>query len=216
MALLFVFLATWFFLAHLLSSLYVVFVVFVTLVNVGGFMHFWGLTIETATSIFLTISMGLSVDYSAHIAHAFMVTQGPSRNERMKKVRIKSLSLRMINAVLFHRPYPTSALPSLTAASQRSSRSPCSGSPLPTCLSASSRCFSLLSSSDFSTASSSFQRCSVSSVPRQCPSPAGGWPPSSPSTTKCTLSSGQSPRGPRGSTRREVVNYLDTSYFNFN
>ena len=86
LALLFVFLATWYFLAHLLASLYVVLVVFVTLVNVGGFMHFWGLTIETATSIFLTISMGLCVDYSAHITHAFMVTHGESRNERMRKV----------------------------------------------------------------------------------------------------------------------------------
>ena len=44
-------------------------------------------TIETATAIFLTISMGLSVDYSAHVSHAFVIAQGPSRNDRMKKVR---------------------------------------------------------------------------------------------------------------------------------
>ena len=43
-------------------------------------------TIETATAIFLTISFGLSVDYSAHVSHAFVITQGHSRNDRMKKV----------------------------------------------------------------------------------------------------------------------------------
>jgi Niemann-Pick C1 protein len=86
LALFCVFVATLFFLAHLFSSLIVVLNVFITLVNVGGYMHFWGLTIETATSIFLTISMGLSVDYSAHVCHAFMVAPGRSRNQRMKKV----------------------------------------------------------------------------------------------------------------------------------
>ena len=80
------FLATLFFLAHLVSSIFIVINVIITIANVAGFMHFWGLTIETATAIFLTISFGLSVDYSAHVSHAFVVAQGHSRNDRMKKV----------------------------------------------------------------------------------------------------------------------------------
>ena len=35
-------------------------------------------------AIFITISIGLCVDYSAHIAHAFMVAKG-SRDDRMKQ-----------------------------------------------------------------------------------------------------------------------------------
>lgn len=52
---------------------------FLTLVNVGGFMYIWGLYIETTASILMTIAMGLAVDYSAHVAHAFMATKGESR-----------------------------------------------------------------------------------------------------------------------------------------
>ena len=45
-------------------------------VDVGGCMWFWGLTIDTVTTINLIIAIGLTVDYSAHIAHTFMVTAG--------------------------------------------------------------------------------------------------------------------------------------------
>merc|ERR1711997_786354 len=50
--------------------------VFITLVNVGGFIHFWGLTIDTVSCINLIIAVGLCVDYSAHIAHNFMEQTG--------------------------------------------------------------------------------------------------------------------------------------------
>ena len=42
-------------------------------------MYFWGLTIDTVTTINLLIAIGLTVDYSAHIAHTFM-TQTGTRN----------------------------------------------------------------------------------------------------------------------------------------
>ena len=38
-----------------------------TVVNVVGFAHFMGLTIETVTSIITILSLGLAVDYCAHI-----------------------------------------------------------------------------------------------------------------------------------------------------
>merc|ERR1712141_97164 len=44
-------------------------------------MHFWGLTIDVVSSVIIIISIGLCVDYSAHIAHAFLSVQG-SRTER--------------------------------------------------------------------------------------------------------------------------------------
>ena len=42
-------------------------------------MYFWGLTIDTVTTIQLIIAVGLIVDYSAHVGHTFMVKKG-SRN----------------------------------------------------------------------------------------------------------------------------------------
>ena len=68
-------------------SLMVVANVILTLINVAGYMWLWGLSIETAAAILLTIALGLAVDYSAHIAHAFMAAEGDNRNERMRRVK---------------------------------------------------------------------------------------------------------------------------------
>lgn len=48
--------------------------------------HYWGLAIDTVAVINLVLSVGLSVDYSAHVAHSFMVKQG-TRDERVVKVK---------------------------------------------------------------------------------------------------------------------------------
>ena len=46
-------------------------------VNFGLIVGFdLGLTIDVVTSIIVIISIGLCVDYSAHIAHAFLTSQG--------------------------------------------------------------------------------------------------------------------------------------------
>ena len=39
-------------------------------------MYFWDLTIDTVTTINLLIAIGLTVDYSSHIAHTFMTKTG--------------------------------------------------------------------------------------------------------------------------------------------
>jgi len=44
-------------------------------------MHFWGLTIDTVTTILLVLAVGLAVDYASHIAHSFMVTAGSRQGE---------------------------------------------------------------------------------------------------------------------------------------
>ena len=56
--------------------------VLLTLVDVGGFMHFWGMTINITTCITLAIAVGLCIDQAAHIAHTFLVTQEPDKNKR--------------------------------------------------------------------------------------------------------------------------------------
>ena len=45
-------------------------------VNVGGFIHFWGLTIDVVSCINLIIAVGLCVDYAAHVAHNFIGHEG--------------------------------------------------------------------------------------------------------------------------------------------
>lgn len=82
LALLCVFLSTLFLITNLFTSILVCVSVLFTLLNLGGFMHFWGLTIDTSAAILITISMGLTVDYSAHIGYAFMVAGG-SKKERV-------------------------------------------------------------------------------------------------------------------------------------
>ncbi|XP_050397303.2 patched domain-containing protein 3 isoform X1 [Patella vulgata] len=76
LAFLCVFLVTLVLIANLWTCLMVSCCIMFTLVNVGGSMHFWGLTIETVTSIQLILAIGLAVDYSAHIGHTFMTIKG--------------------------------------------------------------------------------------------------------------------------------------------
>ncbi|ESO85119.1 hypothetical protein LOTGIDRAFT_130973, partial [Lottia gigantea] len=79
-----VFVVTLILIANLWTCLMVSSCILFTLVNVGGSMHFWGLTIETVTSIQLILAIGLAVDYSAHIGHTFMTIKG-TRDERAKE-----------------------------------------------------------------------------------------------------------------------------------
>ena len=44
--------------------------------SVGGFMYYWGLTIDTASCIGLQLATGLCVDYASHICHTFLSRSG--------------------------------------------------------------------------------------------------------------------------------------------
>ena len=43
-------------------------------------MHFWGLTTDTVTTIIIVLAIGLTVDYSAHLGHAFMISKKGNKN----------------------------------------------------------------------------------------------------------------------------------------
>ncbi|KZC04135.1 PREDICTED: patched domain-containing protein 3-like [Dufourea novaeangliae] len=58
--------------AELQTCFWIFLCVLLTLLNVCGFMYFWGLTIDIASCIGLELGIGLSVDYAAHVAHAFV------------------------------------------------------------------------------------------------------------------------------------------------
>jgi len=55
-----------------------------TVLDVFGLAYFWGVQINFVVTIFLLIAVGLSVDYSAHIGHAFKEARGPA-DERARK-----------------------------------------------------------------------------------------------------------------------------------
>ena len=99
LAMICIFVSTSIFIGNLIASLLVLLMVLISLVNVGGFMHFWGLTIDTVSSVNLIIAIGLCVDYSAHIAHGFLVEHHGSREERIKKT-LKKIGPAVLNGGL--------------------------------------------------------------------------------------------------------------------
>ena len=62
-----------------LSDLYVCVLilgcVIFTMMDVVGVMHLLGLTIDTFSIASIIIGIGLSIDYSVHIAHAFIISE---------------------------------------------------------------------------------------------------------------------------------------------
>jgi len=47
-----------------------------TVVQVGGFLHWWGITLSSTATIYLLIVIGLAVDACVHIGHFFALTKG--------------------------------------------------------------------------------------------------------------------------------------------
>jgi len=74
-----VFLTTLALLANFTGSLIVLFCVAITLVDLCGYMHFWGLTIDVVSAVNVIIAIGLCVDYSVHICHAFLTLSGTKK-----------------------------------------------------------------------------------------------------------------------------------------
>ena len=68
-------------LANFRICLLVILAIVFTLTDIVGFLHFWDITIDIVSCINIVLAIGLCVDYSVHICHAFLVAQG-SRAER--------------------------------------------------------------------------------------------------------------------------------------
>ena len=60
-------------LGSLRLCLLVLVTVLLTLVDLIGFLHFWGITIDIISSISVILAVGFCVDYSCHIAHRFLL-----------------------------------------------------------------------------------------------------------------------------------------------
>lgn len=78
LAMICVFVITLLLLADIKSCILVLLCVVLTLVDIVGMLHFWGITIDTLSCVNIVLAIGLCVDYSAHIAHAYIVAEGSS------------------------------------------------------------------------------------------------------------------------------------------
>jgi predicted RND superfamily exporter protein len=63
---------------HPRIAIWVIASIILSVVDLVGFMYWWGVTISGVSTIYILISVGLAVDYSAHIAHIFVVSYGSS------------------------------------------------------------------------------------------------------------------------------------------
>ena len=62
--------------SNFIAAFYVLLMVVMVDVDILGLMWLSGLTIDSVTIINLVLAIGLVVDYSAHIAHSFVVAKG--------------------------------------------------------------------------------------------------------------------------------------------
>lgn len=71
--------------ADFLAPVYVLFMVGFTVLGQLANLHFWGEHLNIVTMINSIMAIGISVDYSAHFMHAFQLTPGDNRVERVTK-----------------------------------------------------------------------------------------------------------------------------------
>ena len=58
---------------------WVILCILLSIVDVLGMLYWWDITINSITTIYVLISVGLAVDYAAHIAHMFKEAKGPAQ-----------------------------------------------------------------------------------------------------------------------------------------
>ena len=61
-------------------AFFVILAVIFSVVDLVGFLGWWGTTVNGVSTIYILISVGLAVDYSAHIAHIFVINKGNSQD----------------------------------------------------------------------------------------------------------------------------------------
>ena len=81
-----VFIVTLILLANLPICIMVLASVVLTLVDIVGFLHFWGITIDIISCVNIVLAIGLCVDYSVHIGLAYMVAKGSRRDKAVEAI----------------------------------------------------------------------------------------------------------------------------------
>jgi Niemann-Pick C1 protein len=60
-------------------AVWVVLCILFSIVDVVGMLYWWDVTVNSISTIYILISIGLAVDYSAHIAHMFKESKGSAQ-----------------------------------------------------------------------------------------------------------------------------------------
>lgn len=70
----------------MIPDLYAAFAIVAAIVSIDvgvlGYMAFWGVQLEAVSMITIIMSIGFSVDLSAHITYAYVKAERPSANEK--------------------------------------------------------------------------------------------------------------------------------------
>ena len=82
--------------ADIVVSLLVFVCVALTVLEIVGGAYFLGLTIEIASSIVLILSVGLALDYAAHIGVTYLVTKADNRKDKTQNT-LSSMGMAVAN-----------------------------------------------------------------------------------------------------------------------
>lgn len=91
-------------------SLFVLLSVVLVILFLVSLLPFWDLTLNSITIINVILALGLSVDYSAHIAHAYLVCEAPPQaNQSPSQIRQYKVrgALKMVGSSVFHGAFST-------------------------------------------------------------------------------------------------------------
>ncbi|CAL1684179.1 unnamed protein product [Lasius platythorax] len=100
LALICVMITTTILIAEVQTCCWILLCILLTLLNVCGFMYFWGQPIDMVSSIGLQLAIGLSVDYAAHVAHTFLHTESPKDDDDAPRTTRALIAVRHIGAAV--------------------------------------------------------------------------------------------------------------------
>merc|ERR1712086_1007882 len=72
--------------------------ILLSVIDLIGFLYFWDVTVSGISTIYILISVGLAVDYSAHIAHMFVESTGTGPQRAI--AALERIGPSVFNAVL--------------------------------------------------------------------------------------------------------------------
>lgn len=64
------------------SSVVVVITITMIIVNLGGLMYFWNISLNAVSLVNLVMAVGISVEFCSHLVHSFSTSMEPTRVER--------------------------------------------------------------------------------------------------------------------------------------
>ena len=69
-------------------TFFIVFVVLLVIVYMAATIYFWGLTLNNVSGMNIVFALGISIDYSVHVAHKYLVLEVDD-HDQLKTVQEK-------------------------------------------------------------------------------------------------------------------------------